>query len=759
MNSERRLSVATLVVGLSIVAGVCQAASRAQASADAGTLRVRVEPAAVVYVDGQWIGNTSDPQEVRLSPGGHRVRIVHPGYEDVRRTVDIRARESTALTIALASSAVPRGKGPARRPLATSATDPDLRSALSFYDEGDLAAAGSVLEAVLRDLAGVPRAVRDRTVAAVYYGATLVELGRSTDAHRVFALARQLDRRLQPSGTEFAASVVAQWQASANVVFDDVPAMTANGLVVPAGPGNPGASPPPVAPPAAAAADPEPAAAAPSGAAEPSPAGGGTAVPADSAAGSEFVTADAGTTSIAMALATDAGPCAGVVQFESDTRVVSWLPAASCSTAFRAPFAEVRNPAAAPRGGVLLQFRSDRPSMRLMPAPDADLVQADVAPMTLAELPASTRVNMRRAHRAMTLALGRTVSDSIFGLQVDVPLAELFANPADYEGSAVRVSGPLSFRSDRGPFLLGAEPQILRLMPGGSTAALLQSSAAQWRGKEIVVSGTFSRPPPAPGDRSPATHILTASSVEPVAARENAGEGTPATIEEVTAAPPPPRSLMRVVGQFRGLNAFGDLPIAGRRTGAWVIKDGAFAMWVIGRPASGQGFALDSSSRQDQQAWVAVVGTVEDVRGTVYLKAEKVELAPAPEAGRVTQVRLRQHASTTPADIGFTAPVLGVEEASPEQQFVIRFTKPMDEATFAGRVVMRYAGTTAAFQHVSVTYYPDRTFSIMVDPGVVLQRGQTVELVFMPGIEDADGVPLVAPGAAPRVLTWKVEAQ
>lgn len=42
---------------------------------------------------------------------------------------------------------------------------------------------------------------------------------------------------------------------------------------------------------------------------------------------------------------------------------------------------------------------------------------------------------------------------------------------------------------------------------------------------------------------------------------------------------------------------------------------------------------------------------------------------------------------------------------------------------------------------------------------MVLARGRTVELLFLPGIQDVDGVPFVSDGSAPRVLTWKIAEQ
>ncbi len=44
---------------------------------------------------------------------------------------------------------------------------------------------------------------------------------------------------------------------------------------------------------------------------------------------------------------------------------------------------------------------------------------------------------------------------------------------------------------------------------------------------------------------------------------------------------------VKVVGQFRGKNLFGDLEDTAEPDDGWVIKDGAFAVWVVGKKPKG----------------------------------------------------------------------------------------------------------------------------------------------------------------------------
>jgi hypothetical protein len=85
---------------------------------------------------------------------------------------------------------------------------------------------------------------------------------------------------------------------------------------------------------------------------------------------------------------------------------------------------------------------------------------------------------------------------------------------------------------------------------------------------------------------------------------------------------------IRILGQFRGNNLFGDLPEDTRRKAAdWVLKDGENAIWVTERPPKGKGFALDAAYKGDTSRWIEVEGKPEVVNGVLYLRATQVFLA------------------------------------------------------------------------------------------------------------------------------------
>jgi protein kinase-like protein/PEGA domain-containing protein len=65
-----------------------------------GLLQVAVRPWAEVSVDGNVVG-TTPLDRISLSPGVHRIRVQHPAYEPVERSVKIRSGETAKLTVDL----------------------------------------------------------------------------------------------------------------------------------------------------------------------------------------------------------------------------------------------------------------------------------------------------------------------------------------------------------------------------------------------------------------------------------------------------------------------------------------------------------------------------------------------------------------------------------------------------------------------------------------------------------------------------------
>lgn len=91
------------------------------------------------------------------------------------------------------------------------------------------------------------------------------------------------------------------------------------------------------------------------------------------------------------------------------------------------------------------------------------------------------------------------------------------------------------------------------------------------------------------------------------------------------------RRTVKVVGQFRGRNLFGDVPAAEVPAEGWLIKDSGALLWIVGHDPKGKGFALDPLSETDGKWWVQVAGTPETRNGLVVFRAKEVlPLSRAP---------------------------------------------------------------------------------------------------------------------------------
>jgi hypothetical protein len=139
---------------------------------------------------------------------------------------------------------------------------------------------------------------------------------------------------------------------------------------------------------------------------------------------------------------------------------------------------------------------------------------------------------------------------------------------------------------------------------------------------------------------------------------------------------------------------------------------------------------------------------VETKNGITYLRAAQIALASPPSAtAKVDAPPPPPERPKVPPVVVFAMPLDGEDEVPTDSRFVVQFSKDMDENTFAGRIMLRYAGPVLpgdrAFDGVVLTYDPGRR-ALTVDPRDVLRPGRAVELLLLPGIQDVDGLPLTA---------------
>lgn len=370
-----------------------------------------------------------------------------------------------------------------------------------------------------------------------------------------------------------------------------------------------------------------------------------------------------------------------------------------------------------------------------------------------------------------TIGQGGTQYDAAYPDPVDVPLDELLTHDALYRKKTVRTRGVLD--------VLGMEQGLYKLRDGGRDVMIipvpeLLGECSTLLGREVQVVGLVRPVPerqsvnpacgpesrcedpmlPALPDRAGCPHCPAQSITIWRISDATRAPGPKTKPQEVTleflVSNPGRRDgqLVRVVGKFRGRNLYGDLPIKSQRsTTDWVIKDDLFAAWVTGKKPKGPGFDLDPDTKRDTGHWLEVVGRPLTRDGVTYLQARDVALTgpPTPEA-EVQPPAPPPEVPKVPPVVVFALPLDGETDLARDSRFVVQFSKDMDEATFAGHVVLRYAGPVRPgdrpFVGLKLTYDGGRR-ALTVDPGDALRSGRQVELLLLPGIVDVDGLALV----------------
>src|SRR5262249_21154209 len=99
-----------------------------------------------------------------------------------------------------------------------------------------------------------------------------------------------------------------------------------------------------------------------------------------------------------------------------------------------------------------------------------------------------------------------------------------------------------------------------------------------------------------------------------------------------------------------------------------------------------------------------------------------------------------------PPCLVFALPLDGDDDVPRDSRFVVQFSKDMDSKTFGGHVGLRYTGPRRPgdreFDGLKIAY-DDGLRALTVDPGDQLRSGRELELVFLAGILDIDGLELV----------------
>src|SRR5712691_144619 len=368
------------------------------------------------------------------------------------------------------------------------------------------------------------------------------------------------------------------------------------------------------------------------------------------------------------------------------------------------------------------------------------------------DLPSAVTADTRAAVNAIRDALGRTpvpatlIREALYGATWEISPADIAEASAELEGQAVRVRGRFEAPAANAPArLVDKSGAAVFVTADSEIARLVAVESKGWPGHMIEVTGVVRRDATAPAS-SPRYAVsfwdFDASGL-PIGPSV-AAEATSFKLPELIANPEAVKGRrVRVVGQFRGRNLYGDLPAPSfRHRLDWVLKDERTAVWVTGRAPSGRDFKLDPDVRDDARTWLEVVGRAVLRDGQVVVRADKVALVPAPSAARVKAVRIVAGSGVLPVVV-FALPLDG-DRIRSDARFVIQFNKYMDDDSFAGHIVLRYADSPAPGGFATMKLaYDDGKRALVVDPGVALEAGRRIECLLLPGIVDADGLPLV----------------
>jgi hypothetical protein len=365
---------------------------------------------------------------------------------------------------------------------------------------------------------------------------------------------------------------------------------------------------------------------------------------------------------------------------------------------------------------------------------------------------------------------------SFYGPAADVELSQIADNPGSYQKRNVRTRGSFEMLEANNYWVLRAGGSQVLVLP---VPELAGSDLSAYTGRTLQVTGVVrelmapQRPcrlghwslcedpelpqlPDLTPDRIgwPRVSITAFSLVEIPASVLKPSEAPVATLEALVSSPGKREGqFVKVVGKFRGRNLYGDLPIKSQRNSDdWVIKDDLYAVWVTGKKPKGSGFELDTGLRRDTGKWLEVVGRVETRNGVVYLRAQQVVLTTAPTAAAEVQAPapLPERPKLPPVVV-FALPLDGDGAVPASSHFQVQFSKDMDETTFQGRVLLRYAGPPRpgdhSFDALKLSYGKRQTLTI--DPGNVLRAGRQIELLLLPGIRDVDGLDLLPRAGKP----------
>jgi hypothetical protein len=212
---------------------------------------------------------------------------------------------------------------------------------------------------------------------------------------------------------------------------------------------------------------------------------------------------------------------------------------------------------------------------------------------------------------------------------------------------------------------------------------------------------------------------------------------------------------VKVTGQFRGRNLYGELPQApGRSQWDFVLHAADAGVWVTGLRPRGKDFNLDIDKRVDTGRWLEAVGIVREGRGLVWIEAQQLSTAVPDVETRNAETAPAQLMGPPP-EIIFSDPEDGETGVSLKAVVRLQFSRDMNADSFKGRVHWRYLGAANAVANAAGVGYDaaKRSLEIRVNADDS-SRFQDVIVELDEGIVATDGAKL-----APWKMTFMFGGQ
>ena len=149
---------------------------------------------------------------------------------------------------------------------------------------------------------------------------------------------------------------------------------------------------------------------------------------------------------------------------------------------------------------------------------------------------------------------------------------------------------------------------------------------------------------------------------------------------------------VKVAGQFRGRNLYGDTP-QGPGLSQWdfVLRGADAAVWVTGLRPRGKGFNLDIGARVDTGTWLEITGVVREGKGLVWIEGQQIALTkPTLETRNAEVPPIPQMGP--PPEVIFSDPAEGEIDVPLRAPIRLQFSRDMNPDTFKDNV--RWTFTT-----------------------------------------------------------------